>query len=429
MIDFIVSIFVTTVYVICMINAGMLFFIGIKFKKEAFSFSSLSFVTIAFLLGLGILSNIWLLFGLYFRLGSATIWLTLAILLLIGTPVCWKEYRALFIDGLGAARSISNLRFFWRSVIYFLVGITLFFGIASVIVGPNGDSEAFYMAWPKIIAFTGTLDTMPLYSTLGGIEDKPVIDYVSFSQIGLSSELHFAVLIAMCGASSATFLVWFVAVSIIFLIVLLCESFGLGSKAKTVAVTMLLSTTAFTQIVLGGNVNLLAASYGIASVYLLILFIKSEGRALLAVAALLISFSVVAKFSYLVVLLPIVAGILVLKYLYRKASLKESFINLCRNGFLMIVVVAACVCPHILKNYELFGEPFAPFYFFRENSASLLEQKWFSPDITRHIVMTYPIALTFGQYPMQGGGLSPLVGIFSPLLFLVRRAQLPNSFL
>ena len=74
--------------------------------------------------------------------------------------------------------------------------------------------------------------------------------------------------------------------------------------------------------------------------------------------------------------------------------------------------------PHFIKNYTLFGEPFAPLLFLKTGGKLLAEQAYFSYEATKHIIMTYPIALVYGMYPMQGGNLSVLVLAFAPLFFL-----------
>jgi len=55
-----------------------------------------------------------------------------------------------------------------------------------------------------------------------------------------------------------------------------------------------------------------------------------------------------------------------------------------------------------------------------------LNQTWYGPEITRHILLTYPLALTYGSYWAQYGNLSPLILAFIPLSFFLPR---PRFFL
>jgi hypothetical protein len=74
------------------------------------------------------------------------------------------------------------------------------------------------------------------------------------------------------------------------------------------------------------------------------------------------------------------------------------------------------VLPLVIKNAMLFGEPLAPFVMLHSASSGILEQSWYTPENTRWIVETYPLALVFGSYPMQHGTLSFLWLALLPLV-------------
>jgi hypothetical protein len=77
---------------------------------------------------------------------------------------------------------------------------------------------------------------------------------------------------------------------------------------------------------------------------------------------------------------------------------------------LLALVSIAVFVPQFAKNTVLFHEPFAPFFYVSTHSgANILQQVWYSAEATRYIVMSYPLQLFFGRFPMQGGTLSPLV--------------------
>jgi len=61
----------------------------------------------------------------------------------------------------------------------------------------------------------------------------------------------------------------------------------------------------------------------------------------------------------------------------------------------------------------------APFLFL-SGSRAWLEFTWLSAEHYRHILLTYPFAISFGVYPGQYGNLSPLVLAFLPLIVLMR---------
>jgi hypothetical protein len=76
------------------------------------------------------------------------------------------------------------------------------------------------------------------------------------------------------------------------------------------------------------------------------------------------------------------------------------------------------ILPHLIENYVLFNNPIAPFNL---SGMGWADQTWFGPETTRRIVLTYPLALTFGKYWAQYGNLSPLVLAFLPLSILLPR--------
>ena len=79
----------------------------------------------------------------------------------------------------------------------------------------------------------------------------------------------------------------------------------------------------------------------------------------------------------------------------------------------------------MIKNWAFFQEPFAPFFFFAETGNRWIDQTWFSPENVNYILLTYPLAIVFGQYPMQEGNLSVLVFAFMPMILLLPK---PVSF-
>jgi hypothetical protein len=84
--------------------------------------------------------------------------------------------------------------------------------------------------------------------------------------------------------------------------------------------------------------------------------------------------------------------------------------------------VVITVLPHLIKNGLWFHNPIAPF----GNATNWVDQTWFEPNIIRRILLTYPLALTFGSYYAQIGDLSPLALAFLPLTLLLPR---PRSLL
>jgi hypothetical protein len=76
-----------------------------------------------------------------------------------------------------------------------------------------------------------------------------------------------------------------------------------------------------------------------------------------------------------------------------------------------------------IKNQIIFQNPLAPY-----GMSDLFEQTWYGSETIRQIRFTLPLALIFGDYWAQIGGLSPLILMFAPLvLFLSKPPNLLKS--
>lgn len=411
-----ITIIVTCLYVICTVNAGLLFFKQIKMFE---SMDILALFTVSFIMGLGLLSNLWLFLGLFYSLNKIIICLILLTLCLL-TFLFRREYSYLLSRFYIIFKKIMLLSFKGRMTTLAIVTIILIFGIGSLLIPPAGDSEAFYMVWPKIISYAEKIVPLPHYSSFSIDGSITTLDYYSLSQIGFSGELHFAILISLFGVKAAMFLVWFVALSVAACILHLCTQLEVSIASKLISLVILLSSTAFTNIIFCGNVNLFASAYGLAAYYCIIEYVKKSNDKYLIICGLFAGLSVVAKFSYAPVIIPSIGLFVVLKQIYDDEKFSSSVFKIFKCGIVIGFLFIIIILPHLLKNYILFNEPFAPFVFLHGEGAIWTDQVWYSPGVTRHILLTYPIALCFGQYPMQGGYISPLIIVFIPFVLLIK---------
>ena len=316
--------------------------------------------------------------------------------------------------------SLNALRVFRAMPLWLLliggstVLLALGAGIGAWVLPPKGDAAAFYMVYPKIIAATGLLEPMqgPFYF---------------FSAIGLPVELHYAALMVLADEHSAKFFIFPIALSVGVMLAGIVRLCGGGIVAGTLAWALLFSSYTFHHYVYDGKVDLAAAAFGLAAVYWFLRETKTQASVLAyGAAGWFAGLATTAKFSYLLVL-----GVsLFVLFTWRLAvsrsqetRLRELSVNLARVSGVMVIAAVVAWSPQLLKNGMLFGAPLAPFL--SGTDGNLLGQVWFSPEDTRKILLTYPLALVFGRYPMQGGGLSFLFLAFLP--FLIWLSQ-PNSW-
>lgn len=282
-----------------------------------------------------------------------------------------------------------------------VIAITILLLACSVSV-PGTDALAYYMAQPKLMAATHGYALLPSYeifATLPGI-----------------AEIHYGVMYAFGGGDvgqlAAKLLMWPVFVAILGLIWGIGRGLGYSKDACWLLLAAGVTSTAATLIVWDGKTDLVGALYALAAVYWMPgLFAEDKNRTLIALFGIMTATAVLAKFSFALTL-PFCVGLpLFFQWRHDKFQLLRIF------SIAGIVALAVFVVGWWLKNAVLFGDPFAPLLVMRPETPMFpLEQAWFSTENTRWITLTYPLALTFGMYPMQHGGITPLWLVLLPAL-------------
>lgn len=405
-----------TVYILANIESGYLTMSIIsKFfsseKKGVFFSQDLS-VSIHFALGSAFLSSLWLCLGLGGILYSWLIWL---VLITMSSLVVWRYFSHLRVHNKPILVK-PLLHTFCKKPMYLIllvlsVCLMSWFGVLAYVRPQFGDPGAFYMVYAKIIAATGQITAMP------GM-------YHDFSSIGLSGELHDAALMAIGTPAMAKFFAWIAGLAILMILKDLARSVGGGLVAQVVAVMILLTSTSFTDYLSDGKTDVFPFLLGIAAVYSIIGARESQSNAYILISGLLTGFALTAKFSFIICLLPAVLTLFLFKEFYRDKRLQGSNWIQQTSGRLMLLGLGILIAslPHLLKNLILFDNPFVPFFGMQSNWTS--QSGWFSLKDTLWIIVTYPVALVFGLYPLMGGNISMLWLAAIPLIFFIPRSML-----
>ena len=405
--EYLWAIIVTIVYSGASLVLGLL--LMDRFFAKRFSF--LILYSTAFLLGQGILGSLWLFLGLGSVLYKPVIWGVLALILAFSFLYFMKkkEYRKTLNAIRQTYELFLKLPIIWQLIFLSILGLILLLGILSLTRLPDGDAAAFYMVWPKIISYSGSI--------------RPQPNFFDFSQIGISGEMHFAALMSIGNAMAAQFLTWFNALALIGILMGFGKMLKLSNRAQIIALAILLSTSTFTLYIYGGKVDIFGAAFGLAAYFWI--FSAFDGQKIkypfLIFGGLFMGWAFVAKFPNLIVIAPGIILIVLVSY-YR--TIRENFRlgakELAVTSLIIISFFILATFPHLLKNYILFNEPLAPFYFSHYQGLKWADQTWFNRENIRYILLSYPVALTFGQYPMQGGNLSFFVLALAPLGILMK---------
>ncbi len=404
------SLLSTVFYVLASLIIGLVLIKAIIFVlKIDTNFQVNLFFSTGFLLGQGILANLWLLLGLYSCFKFLVIIGILSITIFIGFYYV-KDYYLQFIRKVKETfYEIKGLSVTWKVLLFILLFSVFIYGLASIVYPVMGDAEAFYMVFPKIMAASEQL--------------KPQPNYYEFSQIGLFGEMHYAVLMTIGSPQAAKFFVWFTGLVLAGLLLSFCAIASLETRGQIAALIILFTSSTFTNFLYDGKVDVFGGALGLAAYYWALQTGKKFGYLAYVLTGLFAGFSIIAKFSNIPVIL---SGIILIMIWNHWPQLKrgEKIHSLVLGPFILVgLTFIIAIIPHLIKNWVLFKEPFAPFFFFKSKGANWADQAWFSPKTTKFILMTYPVALVFGQYPMQGGNLSPLILAYMPLLILKKKAQ------
>lgn len=378
--------------------------IGVQRVKWS-DFSPAAFLATTLLIGQGLLASVWLVLGLAGTFSLPIIVGLLGLCLLVGGVIVREEL-------------VTISRRMWAQLVQHLSGLPIpvrFVGVLALLVMAlmcafsavlpvrfgSGDGVAFYMVLAKVMAASQRVTPVSGHEFNHGVS-------------GFMGEMHHAVMLMLDGEQAAMLFVWVTAVSMLALVVALCGRLGVGKVGKWVAVVMVLSSTSVTFYLTDGKVDLFAAAMGVSALYWA-LQVKRGGVPLSAVclSGLFTGFAVVAKATYLLaVALPVVTFLF---WHMRRSRLSVSL----WLPFALFTLLP--FLPQAAKNILLFREPFAPFFFLDPQIGAVYRSQgsWNSPEIVRQILITYPMALAYGDYTFQYGNISGLYIALGPLVLLV----------
>lgn len=418
-IEYIYAIVITLLYSMACLLLGLVFLRRLFLKK---SFSIWAILSSSFLLGLGILASLWLFLGLGSFLKKPLVWTIIIGIIILCSPFVYSTYYDVMLPKVkGITKSFRNLSLIWKIILLGLIFLILSYGLLALTTLPKGDAVAFYMVLPKIMATSERL--------------RPQPNYYNFSQIGLMGEMHFAALMSIGNAAAAQFLLWTTSLSIAGLLISLGAMLKLSNRGQIITLIILFTTSTFTLYISGGKVDVFGAAFGLATYFWVLeaFHNKKINITALVLTGLFMGFAFVAKLPSLVAILPGV--LLIIAWGCFSAHKKQPnvlILKFIKSVLIVTVFFLLAVLPHLIKNWVLFKEPLAPFILFYSNEWEWAEPTWFSRENIHYILKTYPLALIFGQYPMQGGNLSPFILAFAPLILFVKgfwSSKLKNPFL
>tara|TARA_R110001583_G_scaffold178083_2_gene333780 strand:+ start:4275 stop:6227 length:1953 start_codon:yes stop_codon:yes gene_type:complete len=375
-------------------------------------------VCLSFVLGQSLYGVVWQSLSVFSEFNRFTIILTF--LMAAGLGVFWADCRQFLSDCRSLFSVVMTTRLSWIEALLAMPVVLILALLAILAFYPEGiDALAFYMAQPKLVAATGSFTLLP--------------GYEYFAHIGLGAEMSYAAMMALSpgetGHFAARMIVWFTLVALIGVTWELGRSVGVKRVGGLILISLILTSTAISNIAYDGKTDLFAASWAMGAIFVLVIGSPNYQKSNVFVSGMLGGLAIGAKLSFFVIVPPIMLGV-VLWGATKRLRGNLSFARLIRLSLSQCMILfcggALGLLPLVLKNTMVFGEPFAPLYFFSAPNYNLIDQVWYSDEITSWIVSTYPLAVVFGKYPMQHGNISVLLLALAPvfLYFIARRENL-----
>lgn len=370
--------------------------------------SAMTIFATSFILGQGILASLWLLFALQGWLSIEVVGILCFLFAMSGLYVGLDLFYDLKKQIVSIWRELRKESWVWQ-LIASLTFVLWLAWVTSLTRPLIGDGSAFYMAMGKSIAFSHRVMPLP--------------GYEEFTSVGLQGELHFAAMMSLHSPDAAKLFSWPTITMAGIMLAALGRVAGMGRRGQWFTLSMLFSSSAVIQLSGDGKVDLFAVAFGLAACYWAVQTRFTRTRLVLFLTGLFSGFSIVAKLSYAPAMVPMIASLVLWGYaseLRSKDQWRSVLSSFLVGSILILVGIVVSFTPHFIKNVMLFHNPIEPI---GSGGLGWLKQTWFGPEVTRYILLTYPLALTYGSYWAQYGNMSPLILAFLPLMFYLPRPR------
>ena len=368
----------------------------------------------AYFLGQGILSSAFIFLGLAGFFSRETL---LGILIPSATAgvgylcITATEWRVSIREAFYAWR---NAPLAWQAISLFLI-LLLGFGVTSLGGWVVVDAIAFSLPVAKVMAASHRLFPLP--------------GYEAFCSVGLLGEALLAALFSLGMPNiSPRIFSWANFIPTLGIIYGLARQCQMSRRGGLLAVSMAATSSAVVLLWGSGKTDLFAVGPAVgACLFGLLSWDRRYRSPVLFMTGIFTGLACVFKLSYLVPLLPGVILVMMWRALFdafhavRRQDWKGLW-SLCPHAFKEMALFGAgfacAFAPHVIKNLILLDTALG------DNKPGA----YFTLATTLRIVLSYPFALTYGNYWAQFGTLSPLILAFTPLLaWLIRPAKWRES--
>ena len=395
------------VLIISAIGAGYVLLYPLQ--KRGMSINAAILLLLAYFLGQGILSCIFILLGLAGQFHAA------ALAPIVGAAMIFGSW-ALYVNAVPVSAAIHRehtqllgVSLWWYALLPLCFGF-LCYGLMGLAGAFDGDSIAFYYVVAKLMNETSIL--------------RPTTLYYDFYGITLNADALTAFLMKLkMPELSMRLYPWLNCFFILPMAYAVAVQYGRDRRFALLFLAFICSSTAFVFLQISGNTDLLAVGQGLAALCCLhyALFTASYRRIFFFLAGMTAGFAVCFKTSYVIVLVPWGLALILGSAFWGRSFTENPLVprqKRWKATTLSLLIVATgmsvALLPHLLKNFVFYG-------WITPSSSGSLFSPYFSDATTLRLLLSYPLALVYGDYWVQTGNLSSLLLGCLPFLFLVPR--------
>jgi hypothetical protein len=295
----------------------------------------------------------------------------------------------------------------WKIVVLLIIVLVALCGIICFLpLFTWSDSSAYYFSMAKLLSGSRK------FSVLGG--------YEWFMPVGMSSILHYAALMSLGSEWGSKLFVLPVCLAGAIVLSAIAGTVGVDKRGKWLVLAMYFSSTVISLSVRQGKDDIFGATLGISAFFFIM---QTDNVSVLwryCIAGVLAGFAIVAKISYLPLIIPC-SMLFILLWENQSGDRKNIIL---KNISIFFAGLSLPLLLHIVKNYVLIGEPLAPFFYLKGDPGfGPMVGEYYSVNTTIKIILTYPLQLVYGRHSQQAGQISLLLVAFLPLGLLLKKAD------
>ena len=229
------------------------------------------------------------------------------------------------------------------------------------------------------------------------------------------SAIQYTVVLQVFGDQAARMVTWFFGLASILIALSLAKSVGASPLAQRILPALILTSTAFSDLLGDGKVDLFSTAYSLAAVYWFIVKKQnpSQMKFQYLLSGFLIGFACILR-PYNVFLL----GMFVLINTIQRVKLgRLHFLQIVRHLSWMVLGAVGFAIYHLFINKVVLGSPFA--FLDSLTHINATNGPWdFKHETIWVYRLLYPFVITFKNSGASLGNISPLVIVFLPTLMV-----------